>query len=113
MAIADEWTELERALAAQERHAMYRDAIAAMRRLIDKIKADTRFRDLEPSLSHASLVFRRSAPHGVIVSWDGNKSYAVAFVDPGFEFKARKLVSEQSVIEVLHEYLADALVRKT
>ena len=110
MAMSDEWDELERDFAGREQYGALRSSIAAMRRLVDRIKADGRLRDLEPSVSLGALVFRRSSRRPVMVSWNDDLGYEVAFVSPGFEISESKAVAEEGVLDALRDYLDAASV---
>lgn len=106
--VEDDWTDVERGLAWLDKYKRWRPTIAGMRRLGVAIRADARFHDLEPSLSHACLVFRRHAQRGVLVCWKGDDTYGVAFVEAGFELRAGRDVGEDRVLDVLLEYLEEA-----
>ena len=106
--MSDDWEAIECDLAGRARHGAYRAAVTAMMRLIGKIKEDQRFRNLEPSVSHASLVFRRRASHSVWVSWDDAASFQVSLVTPNLEFVETTSASEDTVLDILCEYLKNA-----
>jgi hypothetical protein len=107
-AMTDEWDRVEKEFTERERHGALRTTIAAMRPLIERIKADGSLHDLEPSVSLASLVFRRSAPRSVLVHWDEEDGYQVSLLDPPFEISETTKVSEDRVIDVLRKYLDKA-----
>jgi hypothetical protein len=107
--VTDDWIDVDEGLTRLERRDAWRPIVAAIRRLSMGIRADARFERLEPSLSHACLVFRRSASHGVLVSWhEDDCEFGVAFVEPGFVLQGGVRVKEERVLEVLLEYLAQA-----
>jgi len=107
--LTDDWQEVEEAFARLDKYQAWRPIVAAMRHLIAMIRADSRFHDLEPSVSHACLVFRRRAKRSVFVSWNvDNGSYRIAFVVGVFELRDSRIVREGAVLDVLFEYLERA-----
>lgn len=107
-AMADDWDAVEQAFVVRERHRVLRPNIAGMRRLVEKIKADGTLRDLQPSVSHASLVFRRTASRSVLLEWHDKDIYQVSLVGPRFELSDTKRVPEENVMDVLRQYLEKA-----
>jgi len=110
MAMNSEWDEVENEFAVREQWGALRTSIAAMRRLVEMIKPDPRFHDLQPSVSLGSLVFRRGAKRSVWVSWDDAGTYTVSLVAPGLEFLETTPATEASILDVLLEYLEKAPV---
>jgi hypothetical protein len=108
MAITNEWNDVERALAELEQIGAFRTAIPRLRRLVVGIWADKRLNDLEPSVSHASLVLRRRAPRSVWISPTASGGYSVSLVGPNLDFIETTPAEEDSVVEIVREYLAKA-----
>ena len=107
--MTDNWEMVEEAFARIDNYPAWRPIVAAMRRLVVMIRGDSRFHDVEPSVSHAYLVFRRHGKPIVLVGWNvDDRSYGVAFIEPGFEMRAYRRVKKSSVLDVLHEYLQQA-----
>jgi hypothetical protein len=106
--VNDEWAEVENAYAHHEHHPLFRTTVTAMRRIVDKIKADPSLRDLEPSVTHASLVFRRRSPRSVLLEWNEQDGYKISFLGYPFEALETTKVTEDNVVEVLRQYLERA-----
>jgi len=107
-AMTDDWLDVENAFAHRERHEVFQTTIAAMRLLVEKIKADGSLHDLQPSVSHASIVFRRGGPRSVLLHWNEKDGYRVSLLDYPFEISGTRKVTEHDVVEVLREYLVRA-----
>jgi hypothetical protein len=103
--MTDKWDDVEKAFAHREGHEMFRAAVAAMRPMVEKIKADGSLHDLEPSVSHVSLVFRRGAPRSVLLHWNEKDGHRVSMLDCPFDVSETTEVTEDDVIEVLRRYL--------
>lgn len=106
--VTDEWQSVELAFGQLEKLGESRQTLAAMRRLVTMVRADPRFHDLEPSMSHACLVFRRQAKRGVLACWNDDHTYGLAFVEPGFTLRDDRRVSEETVLDALLDYLKRA-----
>jgi len=106
--MTDDWRKVEETFVRLDEYRAWRPIVAAMRHLVTMIRADARFHDLEPSVSHACLVFRRRAKRGVFVSWNDDDTYGIAFLEPGFELRDGRSVKEDTVLDVLLEYLEQA-----
>lgn len=104
--MTDDWRSVEERLYWIDQLLRWRPIVAAMRRLIAAIKADPRFHDLRPSMSHAALVFRRGADHAVCASWNPeDEMYKVAFIDPGFTFRDSRAAATDAILDLLFDYL--------
>src|SRR5689334_12916707 len=104
-----EWDAVERELAQRERHAVFRTAIAALRPVIEWIKADDRLVDLRPSVSLGSLVFRRGSGRAVLLHWNEQDGYRLSHLAPGFEIVNTRQVAQEDLVDVLRVYLDDAV----
>lgn len=105
--MTDDWRGVEEALYWLDQRLSWRPVVVAMRGLLAAIKADPRFHDLAPSMSHDALVLRRSSNPGVWVSWlPDDEAYEVAFIDPGFSLRDRRRAkATDGCLELLSEYL--------
>ena len=104
--VTDEWRSVEEAFVELDELGASRSVLAAMRSLVTAIRADSRFHDLAPSVSHEHLVFRRGGKRAVIVLWNaGDADYRVAFLEPGFTFRNPRRATRETVLDVLLEYL--------
>ena len=109
MAIRSEWEAVEIEFSIREKWDALRSSIAAMRRLAEKLKADPRIHDLQPSVSHGSLVFRRAEPRSVWVSWDSAGAYQVSLVVVrDLNFLKTTRVDDDKVVDVVIDYLDKA-----
>jgi hypothetical protein len=107
--MTDDWQGVEEAFVELDALGASRSVLAAMRSLVAAIRADSRFHNLEPSVSHEHLVFRRGAKRGVIAFWNKDESdYRIAFLEPGFTFRDPRQATRETVLNVLLEYLAQA-----
>jgi hypothetical protein len=109
----DPWKAVEEDLAGRARHSAYRAAATALATLIERIRQDRSLSDLDPSISHASLVFRRGAPRSVWVSWNDTApgAYKISLVAPNLEFVETTMASEQEVMGILRRFLEKAPLR--
>ena len=105
----EDWKEVERRFAELAVYSGWRPIVAAMSDLVTAIRTDTRFHDLDPSVSHAYLVLRASEKRGVIVAWEvDDGAYKISFVEPGFTLRETRSVPRDAVLDVLLEYLERA-----
>jgi hypothetical protein len=104
--VASRWHEV---LEALERLSVYEGlhpTLAAMRKLVEMVKADPTFSGIQPRLSHATLFLAHGAnPRQVCVGWL-NGEYDVAFVDPPLELSKGTRALENEVLQILREHLA-------
>ena len=106
MTSTDGWDEVEKAFAEREKHEAFREAIAAMRWLADRLQQDQRLRDLQPGVSHASLVFRCRDDASVWVSSIRDRLYKVSLVvGTDLETVKTTTANESSVVDVVREYV--------
>lgn len=106
MAIAEEWNEVDQAFNRLDQHHVLHPTLAAMRKLVEMIKQDAAFADVHPRVSLASIMFSRGQSHRlVMVAWQEDGGYHVAFVDPPLEFSESTMVREDDVVRILREYL--------
>jgi hypothetical protein len=105
MAMTKQWVEVDEAFKRLERHSVLRPTLAAMSRLVDRVKNDEAFADAHPTVSHATLVLSRGQERRrVMVGWSGDLVYRVAFLDPPLEIAESTLAPEDAVIDVLRTY---------
>jgi hypothetical protein len=105
-AIETAWDDVTRRLVNLERHPSLRPTIAAMHKLIAKLRNEPWLNTIEPGLSLASLSFRRpESVRLVMVSWRGDMTFRVSFVDPPLEFSEQKEVGEADIISTIRHYV--------
>jgi hypothetical protein len=106
MAVANEWTDVDKAFERLGTHHSLHPTLAAMKKLVDLIRQDPAFADVHPIVSMASLMLSRGqAKRRVCVAWHDDGGYKIYAVDPPLEFSEPTTVREDAVVDVLREYL--------
>jgi hypothetical protein len=98
------WDRVEQRLDELKDIALYRTTVAAMKRVLPKLRAD--LHDTPPFVSHASLSFPGSLQCGVSLDWDEeHEGYTISLVLSDGNHAATKRVAEDQLAEVIRAYL--------
>lgn len=99
-----EWDCVERRLDALKDVEPYRTTVAAMMRVLPKLRDE--LPNNPPHVSHASLSFPGSLQCGVSLDWDEeHEGYTVSLVLSDGSHAATKRVAEGRLADVIHAYL--------
>ncbi|HWU87108.1 MAG TPA: hypothetical protein VN253_07530 [Kofleriaceae bacterium] len=107
MAVTPKWDQVENGLAELDQFRVLHPTLAALRGLIATLRVDSRFAEVEPGLSLATLTLRlRDRSRYLAVAWNEDPpSFMVSFVDPPLEFSERRAVPPANVVAALVDYL--------